>query len=734
MTADRATRLGHDDAAARLASLRRRHLPLTWAGTPPGMRAHPRFREYLLERAQRRSSVSVAVARAAYGRLLVEEGRAEEAVGELVAAGALDEAVGAAENAVIAVVDRLDLDLAERWLARLSGVRAEPSPRLITAELMICMATDGWTRAIELSDRLGSGGHRDDVVRASPRAAALMAWCYFHGGRLHDVRAVLGAAPSTPETGAVRYCLTLADAEVDDPGAVRPPLTGGPLDALVTRVDYYHGILGRPSRGTPPSWTEGAASPWQIAALIALGRGGEAAALYDSADRAYGGIWLSAVIGPEILYDLGRDEEAWAAVAGAADRLERTGSRLLQALSSPVEAKLWLRWRRDPASAHLVLDRMEAPGWTGEYAFLREQAATWRGLALLLEGRDSDALVRLREATASMRSGRRYLYLPTAATYLAEAQWRAGDEDAADRAADLALETSNLLGSTHLLLQALRDFPAVAARRIDAEAGIDSEWHRLGRALRGGGVQVAGVLPAPVHVREFGELSLHVDGEPVVLKLTKARLLLAYLAARPERKDRRARLVDALFTSGKDDSASAYLRQAVHQIRTTLPAGVSLELDRHDVALTPALALSSDSVRLAAALEEARGLAGRDRFTALTRAISLAGDGGYLHSIDLPWVNRRRAELDAVLDDAVLEAGWLALDDGSYDVAAELASRVLAHEPLREDAWRLRMRVFGMFGDYTAVARAYRECRRALAEAGTRPSGTTTSLLGNLLR
>ena len=55
----------------------------------------------------------------------------------------------------------------------------------------------------------------------------------------------------------------------------------------------------------------------------------------------------------------------------------------------------------------------------------------------------------------------RLLELPTAAVYLAEAEWRAGDEDAADRAADLALEAARRQGSNHVLLQALADFPAV---------------------------------------------------------------------------------------------------------------------------------------------------------------------------------------------------------------------------------------------------------------------------------
>src|SRR3546814_2364684 len=56
---------------------------------------------------------------------------------------------------------------------------------------------------------------------------------------------------------------------------------------------------------------------------------------------------------------------------------------------------------------------------------------------------------------------------------LAEAEWRAGHEDEADRAAGLAIEVADRQGSRHVLLQILTEFPAVASRRIDAEAETD---------------------------------------------------------------------------------------------------------------------------------------------------------------------------------------------------------------------------------------------------------------------
>ncbi len=67
-----------------------------------------------------------------------------------------------------------------------------------------------------------------------------------------------------------------------------------------------------------------------------------------------------------------------------------------------------------------------------------------------------------------MSAAERLLDLPTAAVYLAEAEWRLDNPDAADQAADRALSASVLQGSNHQLLTALSDYPAVASRRLDA--------------------------------------------------------------------------------------------------------------------------------------------------------------------------------------------------------------------------------------------------------------------------
>ena len=181
-------------------------------------------------------------------------------------------------------------------------------------------------------------------------------------------------------------------------------------------------------------------------------------------------------------------------------------------LSLVMEAKLELRLQRDADAALALVDRLECRPAARRYGFVAEQIDMWAGYAHLLRDEAAAALDRLRDAVARMLASDRILELPTAAVYLAEAEWRCGDEDAADRAADLALAAAARQGSNHVLLQALADFPAVVSRRIDAEPAAQSPWHDLGRALLAQGVVVDPRIGPLVELAEFGCKALAING------------------------------------------------------------------------------------------------------------------------------------------------------------------------------------------------------------------------------
>jgi DNA-binding SARP family transcriptional activator len=382
-----------------------------------------------------------------------------------------------------------------------------------------------------------------------------------------------------------------------------------------------------------------------------------------------------------------------------------------------------------------VLARLQDRHAATEYRFIGEAADVWTGLSLLALGEDERALAHLERAVATMTASDRILELPTAAVYLSEARWRAGDEDGADAAADLAHDAARRQGSNHYLLGALASFPAVVARRLDSEPRADSPWHELGRALHAQGVTAARPPAVRVELVEFGTPALLVDGEPAPRpRIAKSYELLAFLVGREGAAAGRDELLSALFDGRSDDSARAYLRQAVHQLREVLPGEVRLVSEPTRTWLEDPAAVSGESARLQAALAEAARLQGEERIEATLRAIAVADRGQYLEGLSSIWIEERRDRLARLVADARQDAAELCFAAGRYADAARLVDAILGEDPFREAAHRLEMRIANATGDEDRVIAAYRRCERRLGELGTTPSSTTRQLLETLRR
>src|SRR6185503_8801070 len=142
VSVESAVALGIDDAAGRLASLQSAAIPAQWSADPLMLRCHSRFREYLL-----------------------------------------------------GLVDRLDFAVVDRWIEALSPVVPVGDVGFAEAQLMLAIARDDQRHGTRIADELAALGRRDQLVAASERAAALMAWCYLLDGRIDEVHALLDAAP-----------------------------------------------------------------------------------------------------------------------------------------------------------------------------------------------------------------------------------------------------------------------------------------------------------------------------------------------------------------------------------------------------------------------------------------------------------------------------------------------------------------------------------------------------------
>lgn len=732
VTAARARALGVPDAGTRLASLRTAHIPVTWKDTGHTLRCHPRFREYLQDRLEGWGEERLRALRVAHGRLLTSEGHHEEATEILLSAGAAAEALEPAATAIFDVINRLDFGLAERWLDALADVERDGMSPFVMARLTLAIASENFRPCVEILDRLAAQGKLADVASSSSAAAFMVCHTFQSVGRYDDTLAAFTLAPHDADYDVLRAFVAIYLLEPQPPV---PELTGAPLDGLILPIVYGNGHLATVLKATGTvGWTQAFGQPWLIAALSDAGQIQEAVELYEAV-RARGltNTSLDAFVGPRVLTDAGRRDEALETIARGRRWARQTSALNLELFASLQEARLRLRLDRDPAAALKVLDPVDQHPITHRVGFLGPTVDSWYGYALLLQNRDAEALERLRRSVTIERRTGRMLDMPTTAVYLAEAEWRMGNEDAADRAADIALEAARIQGFNHMLLLALRDFPGVLSRRLDAEPTADSPWHELARALRTQGLELETPVRASVQLLEFGRCAVLVNGEELRPRIAKTYELLAYLLTRRHHRAERGELLDALFEGRDDDSARAYLRQAIRWLRAVLPPD-GVVAGRSEVALNDEIAAVSESVHLERALAEAARLRGADCLDATLAALGLLDRGAYLPGVKSPWTDERRRWLQEVATDARYKAAELAFSTGRLDDAERLAKAVLDAEPFHEAGWRLIMRLASARGDDQGVLRSYQHCERVLAEVGAEPSRTTRQLVDQLRR
>jgi DNA-binding SARP family transcriptional activator/tetratricopeptide (TPR) repeat protein len=726
--AERAALLGVENAADVLARLRRQHLPVAWRDNGATLRCHPRLREYLRSLLDRRDRAQTRDIRRRYGLALSAEGRHEEAVEELLAAGHVGDAVAPAEHALPAAIMRLDLELVQAWLDRFAAAGMLHKPVLLRAQLSVSIAREEFQRAVEAADALDALDGLSGTDPSGLEHRVLAAWGYWHVGRLHDTRRLLAEAPPGHGSDVTAYLCSLLESAA--PISV-PQLAGGPLDALILRISFARGRLTEVRDAPVSEWTPAATE--RASACRALGDLEQTRRMLADGAGRLPNLRFEATAGPELLIDLGHEELARDALLRGRRRIVSSGSFVFDVVSRLLAAKLELRMRRDCTTALTILQGIEATTRARDYAYLAEQIDMWVGLALLIADRNAEALDRLGSAVASMRAADRLLELATAAVYLSEAHWRAGDELAADASAETALEAARRQGSRHLLLKALDDFPGVLARAIDGESEVDGPWHETGRSEATWARATRQPLEPVLRLRDLGIPALLVGGEERKTRVAKSYALLAYLT-HVGGSATRGELLDQLFDCRDDDSTRAYLRQAAHGLRQLLPQGVELLREADTFVLNGTASIETDTMLLQARLASASALVGASRLDATRRVVEEHAGAVYLKGVDCAWVNGRRAELDSTLADARVDTAVAALETNHFPLAASILTGVLEDDPLREQAWRLLMRAAAAQGLEDRVIETYRRCESALGTVGLRPSPSTRLLVDGLRR
>ena len=232
----------------------------------------------------------------------------------------------------------------------------------------------------------------------------------------------------------------------------------------------------------------------------------------------------------------------------------------------------------------------------------------------------------------------------------------------------------------------------------------------------------------------LGEFELcRGDNRSVPLGSARIASLVGYLLVSRSPQSRQ-RVASLLWPDSTESQARTNLRHLLHELRRLIPdidrfvdlgagalewkqnAGASVDVDDFDQALQRAEAADTASV-----------------LDALRRAVGLYR-GDFLEGVDAAWIAAERDRLRLRVAEALERLVTLLSDAGGYPEAVGHAERLLRHDPLREDTYRLLMRLHEMHGNRARALRVYHTSVATLArELGVAPSEATRRVYKSLL-
>jgi DNA-binding SARP family transcriptional activator/predicted ATPase len=225
----------------------------------------------------------------------------------------------------------------------------------------------------------------------------------------------------------------------------------------------------------------------------------------------------------------------------------------------------------------------------------------------------------------------------------------------------------------------------------------------------------------------LGSLVLRSGGQPLRLPPTsKSQSLLAFLALHRNMPQRRERLIDMYWGERPERSGRRSLSTALWHIRRCLPDTSILVSDAHAVHLDGHADLWLDAGEFEALVSSADP-------AALESALDLYR-GDLLEGFYDDWILGERYRLEALFLEALARLMVYYESAGNHQAALARAKRLLARDPLREDAHRLAMRAYCRLGQRHAALEQYHRCQQALlAGLGAELAGETTALHASIL-
>ena len=231
-------------------------------------------------------------------------------------------------------------------------------------------------------------------------------------------------------------------------------------------------------------------------------------------------------------------------------------------------------------------------------------------------------------------------------------------------------------------------------------------------------------------VRLLGGFGLERDGEVISLTSSRAQAALAYLLLHRDRSHERRWLASILWPDTDERQARTNLRQALHQLRRTVPdVERSFVLDGQHLRVREEAPLDLDVARFEGAAaprpptdDSAITRSERDRLEDAIRHYR----GDLLPEMGDDWLDEPRAHLLERFASVLERIVVVAEAQQDYGVALQYAQRWAQHDPLVEEPYRRLMRLHALRGERAKAMHVYHTCASLLMrEVGGEPSPRT---------
>jgi DNA-binding SARP family transcriptional activator len=239
-----------------------------------------------------------------------------------------------------------------------------------------------------------------------------------------------------------------------------------------------------------------------------------------------------------------------------------------------------------------------------------------------------------------------------------------------------------------------------------------------------------------LRIRLLGDFQLHRDGAPLLpAESSRTESLLGYLILNRDAPQARSRIAGALWPESTESQARTNLRHVLHNLRHAVAdLDGYLAVTSRTVQWCPRGAWWLDVAVFDEAASGAEQAADDSDAVALLRTAVEVYRGDLLPGCFDEWIDGERQRLRGAFLAALRRLAGLLEQRREHIDAIRYAERLLHHDDLAEDTYRVLMRLHDASGDRARALRVYHACAATLErELGTQPSAQTRRQYEQLL-